>query len=56
MMEEGASMSLKSNLAEANSKMGEVQEQDFFEDLIFSGEVEGEDENAQVVFIFGLMP
>jgi len=51
MMQDGASMSLKITLAEAYSKMGEAQEQAFFEDLIFSGEVDGQDE-MRVLFSY----
>lgn len=51
MMEDNASLSLKVTLAEAYSKMGEAQEQDFFENLIFSGDLEGEDE-MRVLFSY----
>lgn len=51
MMEDGASLSLKITLAEAYSKMGEAQEQAFFEDLIFNGGVGGQDE-MRVLFSY----
>jgi len=51
LMEDGASLSLKITLAEAYSKMGEAQEQAFFEDLIYNGGASGEDE-MRVLFSY----
>ncbi|MDO7610324.1 MAG: M1 family metallopeptidase [Crocinitomicaceae bacterium] len=51
LMEDGASLSLKITLAEAYSKMGEAQEQVFFEDLIYNGGASGEDE-MRVLFSY----
>ena len=51
LMEDGASLSLKITLAEAYSKMGEAQEQTFFEDLIYNGGASGQDE-MRVLFSY----
>ena len=51
LMEDGASLSLKITLAEAYSKMGEAQEQAFFEDLIYNGGASGQDE-MRVLFSY----
>lgn len=51
LMEDGASLSLKITLAEAYSKMGEAQEQAFFEDLIYNGGASGENE-MRVLFSY----